>query len=122
MYHEIKQPTDELKEKARAAATILGAEKLAAIRISYAKFLTRLKKKAADNTLTEKGLAGLAFLEYARVSCPTDYALAEFLLFSWMQVAKHMNSGARTMEIEAVSDTVVGVFLFAGIKLQATTC
>ena len=120
MYHAIKQHPDELKEKARAAATVLGAAKHAAIRISYTKFLTRLKKKAADNTLSEKGLAGLAFLEYARHACPTDSALVEFLLFSWMQVAKSMNAGAITMENEAVSDTVVGVFMFAGIKLKVT--
>ena len=111
---------ESLETQARAAAMVLGAEKQAAIRRSYTRILARLLEKEQAHTLTEKGLAGLAFLEYARIACPTDSALVEFLLFSWMQVAKSMNAGALTMENEAVSDTVVGVFMFAGIKLKVT--
>ena len=120
MFYAIKHRPEGLEEKARAAATILGAEKQANIRRSYTSILARLLQKQEAHTLTEKGLMGLDFMKEANRDCSTAAALVEYLLFSWMQVAKSMNAGALTMENEAVSDTVVGVFMFAGIKLKVT--
>ena len=120
MYHAIKHRPEGLAEKAHAAATIMSHETHSRIRRSHSQFLTRLRKKEADNTLSHKGFAGLVFLEEAARLCCSDLELVEFLLLSWMHVAESMNSGTFTMVEEATFDTVVGVFMFAGIKLKVT--
>lgn len=120
MFYAIKHRPEGLEEKARAAATLLGAEKQAAIRRSYTRILARLLEKEQAHTLTEKGLAGLEFMKAANRDCSTAAALVEYLLLTWMLAAKAKQAGCLTPKMEAASDMAVGVFMFAGIKLKVT--
>ena len=120
MFYAIKHRPEGLEEKARAAATILGAEKQANIRRSYTRILARLLEKEQAHTLTEKGLMGLDFMKEANRDCSTAAALVEYLLLTWMLAAKARHSGLLTLKMEAAADMVEGVFMFAGIKLKVT--
>lgn len=109
-----------LDEQARAAATLLGAEKQANIRRSYTSILARLLEKEQAHTLTEKGLMGLEFMKAANKDCSTAAALVADLLLAWMLAAKAKRAGWLTPKMEAAADMVEGVFMFAGIKLKVT--